>query len=678
MKPILFAANATTFTSNGLGALDPTSCVVTEERNGQYELECVVPVDSDHFSDLHNNMILVVIPGDGMSVHPTSQRQAFRIYHITEPLNGLVTINARHISYDLSYNTVMPFTATGIQTAFSGIVANMVETNLFSFNTDKTTGANFKVSVPQTARQLLGGQQGSILDVYGGEYQWDNWTVDLWGQRGTDSDVTLRYGKNITDISQEENLENVVTGIVPFWAGEDQTVTLPEKSVDSAYASQYPYKRTVPVDFSSDWEETPTESQLRNRAQTYITANKIGVPKVSIKVSFVALWQTEEYKSVAPLERVHLCDTVGVVFEKYGINTRAEVIKTEWDCLSERYLSIELGEAHSSFARTLVDMNDQTNVAVQNTKTDLQNAIERATAALTGVNGGHIRWVLDSNNEPQEMLIMDTDDESTARVIWRYNVAGWGVSTDGGQTYTMAAVLDTTPGGNGCAFSANYVTAGTMSAARIRGGVLQSSDSELDPNFLLDLVSGALAAKRFSIVSPNFTLTESGKLTSKNSQISPSPYVEVDQGAIKIGTMGSTEVMNIDTVFGVRESYSDGSIGTQLQATGVWASLYLRSLYQNVSQYIEIEVRSDNGRCRITGSGVSYSSDSDLHIDNQTASGNGDIYIESKKNIYLWSGYGDIFVRGSNGYETTQSGTFEDANGRTITVTNGLITGGLI
>ena len=142
--------------------------------------------------------------------------------------------------------------------------------------------------------------------------------------------------------------------------------------------------------------------------------------------------------------------------------------------------------------------------------------------------------------------------------------------------------------------------------------------------------------------------------------------------------MGSTEVMNIDTVFGVRESYSDGSVGTQLQATGVWASLYLRSLYQNVSQYIEIEVRSDNGRCRITGSGVSYSSDSDLHIDNQTASGNGDIYIESKKNIYLWSGYGDIFVRGSNGYETTQSGTFEAANGRTITVTNGLITGGLI
>ena len=93
MKPILFAANATTFTSNGLGSLDPTKCVVTEERNGQYEMECVVPTESAHFSDIANNMILVVIPGDGMTVHAASQRQAFRIYHITEPMNGLVTIN---------------------------------------------------------------------------------------------------------------------------------------------------------------------------------------------------------------------------------------------------------------------------------------------------------------------------------------------------------------------------------------------------------------------------------------------------------------------------------------------------------------------------------------------------------------------------------------------------------
>ena len=186
MKPILFAANATTFTSNGLGRLDPVKCVVTEERNGQYELECVVPVESPHYSDIANNMILGVVPGDGATL------QAFRIYQITEPLNGLVTISARHLSYDLSYNTVMSFTAASVTSALLGLVTNSVETNPFTMWTDKTTAANFKVTVPQTFRSLLGGQQGSILDIYGGEYEFDNWTVKLWNNRGSDTDVTDR------------------------------------------------------------------------------------------------------------------------------------------------------------------------------------------------------------------------------------------------------------------------------------------------------------------------------------------------------------------------------------------------------------------------------------------------------------------------------------------------------
>ena len=471
MKPILFAANATTFTSNGLGSLDPTRCVVTEARNGEYELECQLSVDSVHYGDIANNMILAVKPGDGGSLHAQADIQAFRIYEITEPLNGVVTLSARHISYDLSYNTVMPCTAASITAAFDAILANVVETCPFTFQTDKTTAANFKVTTPQTVRGVLGGQQGSILDVYGGEYQWDNWRVCLWSNRGQDTDVTLRYGKNITDLTQEENLENVVTGIVPFWAGEDSVVTLPEKSVDSAYASSYPYKRTVPVDFSSDWEDAPTESQLRNRAQSYITANKIGVPKVSIKVSFVALWQTDEYKSIAPLERVHLCDTVGVVFEKYGINTRAEVIKTEWDCLAERYLSIELGEPRANFARTIVNMNDQTTQEIVEAKTDMQKAIDAATEAITGGNGGYIKINSTSDGKPYEILIMDNEDASQAVTVWRYNLAGWGVSTNGiNGPYSMAATLNST---YGASINADYIIAGTMLANRIHGGTLK-------------------------------------------------------------------------------------------------------------------------------------------------------------------------------------------------------------
>lgn len=472
MKPILFPADATTFASNGLGSLDPTRCVVTEARNGEYELECQLSVDSVHYGDIANNMILAVKPGDGGSLHAQADIQAFRIYEITEPLNGVVTLSARHISYDLSYNTVMPCTAASITAAFDAILANVVETCPFTFQTDKSTAANFKVTTPQTVRGVLGGQQGSILDVYGGEYQWNNYIVQLWNHRGTDANATLRYGKNITDINQEQNLENVVTGIVPFWASEDTVVTLPEKSVDSTYASSYPFKRTVPVDFSSYWEEEPTEAQLRARAQTYITANKIGVPKVSIKVSFVALWQTEEYKDIAPLERVHLCDIVGVVFEKYGINTRAEVIKTEWDCLAERYLSIELGEARSSMASTLVKMDADQTQALEDTKTNLERAIEVATDWLTNADS-HVYIVEDENTGSiSEFLFVNGNQPiQTATQVMRLNAAGLGFSKNGvNGPFTNAFVFDSDKGGH---LVADFITAGTMLADRILGGTLK-------------------------------------------------------------------------------------------------------------------------------------------------------------------------------------------------------------
>ena len=472
MKPILFPADATTFTSNGLGSLDPTRCVVTEARNGEYELECQLSVDSVHYGDIANNMILAVKPGDGGSLHAQADIQAFRIYEITEPLNGVVTLSARHISYDLSYNTVMPCTAASITAAFDAILANVVETCPFTFQTDKSTAANFKVTTPQTVRGVLGGQQGSILDLYGGEYQWNNYVVQLWNHRGTDANATLRYGKNITDINQEQNLENVVTGIVPFWASEDTVVTLPEKSVDSTYASSYPFKRTVPVDFSSSWEEAPNEAQLRARAQTYITANNIGVPKVSIKVSFVALWQTEEYKDIAPLERVHLCDTVGVVFEKYGINTRAEVIKTEWDCLAERYLSIELGEARSSMASTLVKMDADQTQALEDTKTNLERAIEVATDWLTNSNS-HCYIIKDENTDVITDFIFVNGNEpiQTATQVMRINASGLGFSKNGvNGLFTNAFVFDATKGGH---LVADFITAGTMLADRILGGTLK-------------------------------------------------------------------------------------------------------------------------------------------------------------------------------------------------------------
>ena len=675
MKPILFAANATTFTSNGLGALDPTSCVVTEEVNGQYELECVVPVESPHFNEIHNNMILVVIPGDGGSVHPVSQRQAFRIYHVTEPLNGLVTLSARHISYDLSYNTVMPpITASSITTAFSAIAANMVETNRFTFDTDKSTAANFKVSVPQTARQLLGGQSGSILDVYGGEYQWDNWRVCLWNHRGQDTDVTLRYGKNITDISQEENLENVITGIVPYWADENETLTLPEKSIDSTYASQYPYKRTVPVDFSSDWEEKPTESQLRSRGQSYVNSNRIGIPKVSIKVSFVALWQTDEYKDIAPLERVHLCDTVGVVFEKYRINTRAEVIKTEWDCLTERYLSIELGEPRSNFARTIVDLNEQTTQEIVEAKSEMEKAIDAATAAITGVNGGYIKLNTTSDEKPYELLIMDNEDASQAVTVWRYNLAGWGVSTNGiNGPYSMAATLNST---YGASINADYIIVGTMLANRIHGGTLKLGGNN-NGNGVFEIYdsSGAkiVTIDKDGIYYGNqkFTVDANGNLTAQNASLTGATInggtISYTSGLFEVDASGNMTAQNATLtgadISGTVKTTSNG-ITTEMSGGHI--------------QFID--GFTTNGEIYATSDGGMNISSSDLRINGTPTITSQNAYVRASNGQVMQLNYDNGLLTGYNtsgaqGYSGTITGIKGDNNYYLkIEVSEGVIT----
>lgn len=677
MKPILFAADATTFTSNGKGVLDPTSCIVTEERNGQYELECEVSVESPHFADIANNMILAVVPGDCFSVHPVADRQAFRIYHISKPLNGLVTINARHLSYDLSYNTVMPFTADGILTAFSGMTSHMVETNRFSFNTDKSTSANFKVTVPQTARQLLGGQSGSILDVYGGEYQWDNWTVNIWNQRGSDTDVTLRYGKNITDLEQEENLENVITGIVPFWANEDETLTLPEISIDSQYASSYPYKRTVPVDFSSDWETAPTQTQLRNRANSYITANRIGLPKISIKVSFVALWQTDEYKDVAPLERVHLCDTVGVVFEKYGINTRAEVIKTEWDCLAERYLSIELGEARSNFAKTIVDMNEETSAEIVEAKSDMQKAIDAATEWLTS-GDGYVVAVQDDSGNWKETLYMDTNDVTTAHNVLRINMNGIGFSHNGiGGPYVSAWTI-------AGAFNADFITTGHLSANFIQGGVLKLGGAN-NGNGTFELYNSSgtkiLTIDNDGIKYANnaFKVAADGKLSATGANI----------GGVLTSETGLFKTVVED---GKVKFYYNNTLISQLTGAHSGTASYISFAGANGSgTTVDVtgEISADNGNfdtlyaadeVSFSGSenhigtndytGTNYIGDKGATIIGNNAATGGTVEI---KGAITLSPQGAITV----GNETAKTGYFYDRDGNRIEVTNGHITFGL-
>ena len=446
MKPILFSENSTTFTTNGIGRLsDAISCVVTEERNGQYELEMEYPIDGQHFGEIGIRSIIGAVPCDGGSI------QAFRVYKMTKPISGRVKIYAQHISYDLSKNTSMPFSITSSPSAcaqaLAGLKSHAVETCPFSFWTDVTTSGSYSQSAPASIKSRLGGVEGSILDQFGGEYEWDNFTVKLHRQRGSLAELnglTLRYGKNITDITQEENIASTATGAVPYWQDyEGDLVTLPEQAVYSQYASRYSQHLTVPLDLSEKFDDKPTVEALRAAANVVVNASEFGLPKVSIEVSFVALWQTEEYKDIAPLQRVKLCDEVTVSFEKLGVNVTAKVVKTVYDVLAERYQSIQIGSVRSNLAMTLTDQNAQTLRQIEAQAVSVETAINNATKWLTTA-GGYVIAIRNADGSWKELIFSNmTDPYDASAKLLRVNNNGIGFSTHGMQgPFTNAWTID--------------------------------------------------------------------------------------------------------------------------------------------------------------------------------------------------------------------------------------------
>ena len=484
MKPRLYPENETNFESNGLGPLsDALTCTVEENRNGAFELSMEYPVTGVLFDELKHGSIIFAPPND------SSEPQPFRVYGKSTPLSGVVTVRAKHISYQLSHIPVSPFTAGSCAAALQGLKTNAVEPCPFDFWTDKETVATFTVKEPASARSLLGGVAGSVLDVYGGEYEFDRYKVKLHKARGTDSGVVIAYGKNLVDIDQEESIENTITGVYPYYKDTDGNVLeLPEKVVSSASAQNFPYPRTVPLDCSQEWQETPSVEQLRAYASAYVEKEGIGVPSVSLKVSFVPLWQTEEYKAIAPAERLNLCDIATVRFEKLGVNARAKVVQTVYDVLAGRYESITLGEASTNLADTIVAQDKAINAKADTS--DLEAAAANASAWITGNKGGYVVLRRNADGQPYELLIMDKPTIEEATKVWRFNKSGLGYSSTGyNGTYGLAMTQDGQ-------IVADYITTGTLSANLLRAGVLQDKTGKV---FKLDLDAGTLDANFTSL-----------------------------------------------------------------------------------------------------------------------------------------------------------------------------------
>lgn len=541
MIPILFDGKTTTLKNNGIGQLtDALTCTVHEIRNGQYELTLTYPCSGKLFDKIQNDSIIVAKPNE------KSNPQPFRVYNHSAPMNGIVTINAEHKSYELSGNPIdtTEISLSTAEAAIDAVLNNCVLSHHYRAHSDITTMHNASYKL-MSARAALGGTENSILDTWGGEFEFDNYDIYLHKNRGTDTGYIIKYGINIIDFNQEKNIQETYTGIYPYARytpdsedGEEVTVTLPEKVLLSKYASNYGKQNVIPMDFTDKFEEGESinEGTLRTKATDYVNNSGFDVPSVSITITPATLWQTPEYKKFAKLTVIGLCDTVMVDFVKLGCKTKAKVIEYTYNVLSEKYESLILGDPSGNFADTInqsiaeIEKNKQTIYHQSvNFQKSLQKAINNATEKITGQSGGYV--VLNPAENPQEILIMDTPDINTAVNIWRWNSGGFGHSSNGyNGPYKTAITMDGQ-------IVADYITAGTFDGGLIKADSITANQltiayrNEIQAKFeaklgtdeydkVISMINVSanvikLTSNRLIVESDKLTIEEDGTVTSK-------------------------------------------------------------------------------------------------------------------------------------------------------------------
>lgn len=639
--------------TNGLGRLtDATAAEVNDELNGSYTATIKYPITGLHYSDIKNGGMVK------MKANELSDPQIFIIKSISKPINGIVTISLNHVSYYLSKTSVAPLKTTGANASLQGIHDNMIGCEDFTFVTDLTNAtSSFENKIPQSARALFGGQEGSFLDVFGGEFEWDNLTVFIHKKRGSDNGVTIRYGKNLTDLTQDESVENIYTDLVPYVVDPTNNEVIygdTQHIIDGR-------KRILNVDLSDVFGmqngTIPDVISINDAAKKYIQSNKLDSPKVSIKISFIPLWQTEEYKDIAPLERVSLGDTVHVFFSALGVNATARVISYTWDCLKGRYSKMELGDAKSKLSETIVDLGKNTEKEIDLQKDFFQQALKHATEMLTGAYGGHVVLSKNADGKPNEIFIMDTDDVATAKKVLRMNMNGIGGSTSGVNGPFNAAMLidgsivadrittgtlqgiriegNEIVGGSisgttitGGSISGGTITGGTISGTQISGSVLQFGSSET-VTLQSNGNDGAIMAGTGSI-----TMRSVQDMLLQNTNNSGS-----ESNHIKMSNANGNSTFEI---YNRSPAYIDANNTLTGEATNSGASMSIFSQYGDGNAMIKANVTTTQADIIIVANGHSsggalnatYSS---IHLYNDSSNtGNNKIEMSSRK-FFLYS-----------------------------------------
>lgn len=420
MTPTLYDENEINLTdnvrfkSNGLGLLkDTIYCYIEEERNEGYEMELAYPVGSFLFEEIKGNRFIKAKANDKLD------EQVFRIYYISQPINGEIIVKAEHISYLLKDNFIEKVESTGnCQTALNVLNANAAFPTRFNFSSNISMNADFKFE-RENFWDCIKGSEGSIIDNYGNgaDIVRDNFNISIIQNAGQDNNILIAYKKNMTGFTCEEDWTGCKTKIYPFAIRDDVVYTISEKYVNSEYINRDPNPRIEKIDFSSEFEddEEITEEKLRSLAHNYFILNELDIPKLSYKVEFVTLSKTEEFKNTIKDENIGLFDTVIIRHEFYNIDTKIRILKVKYDSLLEKYENIELNYTRPRISKNILKSIKKTEKKIDDTKEELNKNIDEAKEeAATATN--NLKVTMEARDSEIELSVKGLDEKTEATI----------------------------------------------------------------------------------------------------------------------------------------------------------------------------------------------------------------------------------------------------------------------
>lgn len=474
---------------NGLGVLrDAISCIVTEVRNGEFELELEYKKDGFLSNDIKTGRIIRA------NASKKLRNQYFRIYDIKKDINENTFIYAEHLSFDLRVNTLIEAKVKGTcKTIMDTILKNSVNETPFTMLSDITTTNTYENKLISTHDALT-----ELHNLFKpSDVLRDKFYYSILRNRGEDKNVLIAYKKNITGFKCIENKDNLCTRIVPYikkdteltTANTDveitglETTELKEEyiyisgyKIDAPNINDYDIQYTKAVDYTDDvfWETyEKNKENLKILASNYFNLNKTYIPSFSYEIDLVALSETNEYEEMSFLEDIELCDTVMIKNSLYNVSDKVKVSELKFNVLQDKVISLKLGDTSTTLKSIMSDKVEEAIKHTEASKTELQQIIEHVTSQITGNDGGYVKLYPPDN--PSEIFIMDNENPALAKKVLRINKSGIGFGNNINGPFSTAWTCDGV-------FNASFIKTGVMSANLIKSGTLSNVDGSLKIN----------------------------------------------------------------------------------------------------------------------------------------------------------------------------------------------------